>query len=183
MIYGLPTSLPVNGKDYKIRSDYRAVLDVLSALNDPDLDDTGKAQVLLQIFYEEWETIPQRDYQEAIDGFFEFLRCGEEEPKKKAPKLMDWEQDFKYIIAPVNKIAGKELRSVEYCHWWTFMSYYQEIGESTFSTIVGIRSKLAKGKKLDKSEQEWYRENKDMVDFKNKYSEQDLETLKLWGGK
>lgn len=33
----LPTSLDVNGKEYSIRSDFRVILDILSAMNDPDI--------------------------------------------------------------------------------------------------------------------------------------------------
>lgn len=43
-----------------------------------------------------------------------------------------------------------------------------EIGESLFSNIVHIRMKKAKGKKLDKWEQEFYKENKSLIDFKEK---------------
>ena len=34
-----PTSLNVGGVEYEIRTDYRAVLDLLTALNDPELTD------------------------------------------------------------------------------------------------------------------------------------------------
>ena len=45
------------------------------------------------------------------------------------------------------------------------MSYFNSSGEGQLSTVVGIRSKKAKGKKLDKNEQEYYREHKSDVDF------------------
>ena len=35
----LPTSVNVSGKEYNIRSDYRAILDICTALNDPELSD------------------------------------------------------------------------------------------------------------------------------------------------
>ena len=35
----LPTSLNVGGKNYKIRTDYRVILDILAAMNDPDIFD------------------------------------------------------------------------------------------------------------------------------------------------
>ena len=40
----LPTSLEVNGKEYSIRSDFRVVLDILSAMNDPDLFEPGMTE-------------------------------------------------------------------------------------------------------------------------------------------
>jgi hypothetical protein len=43
-----------------------------------------------------------------------------------------------------------------------------EIGECIYTTFVNIRKKRNKGKKLEKYEQEIYRENKDLIDLKNK---------------
>lgn len=42
------------------------------------------------------------------------------------------------------------------------------------STLVSIRDKLRRGKKLEKWEQEFYRENKDRVDLKTKYTPDEL---------
>ena len=39
MSYGLPFSLEVNGIEHPIRYQYTAVLDIIKALNDPELDD------------------------------------------------------------------------------------------------------------------------------------------------
>jgi hypothetical protein len=39
------------------------------------------------------------------------------------------------------------------------MGYFSAIGESPLSTVVGIRSKIAKGKKLEKYEQEFRHDN------------------------
>ena len=67
-------------------------------------------------------------------------------------------------------------------HWWTFIAAYYEIGgDCTFSQIVRIREKLAKGKTLDKSDREWYRSNRHLVDFKTEYTTQENELCKLWG--
>ena len=42
-----------------------------------------------------------------------------------------------------------------------------EIGDCTFANVVSIRNKLSKGIKLEKSEQEFYKENRKMVDLRN----------------
>ena len=43
-----------------------------------------------------------------------------------------------------------------------------EIGECTFSTYVAIRDKKNKGKKLDKWEQQIYKDNRDRIVLKKK---------------
>lgn len=181
MIYDLPTSYDIAGTVYEIRSDYRAVLDICTALSDPELDDKEKALVALAIFYPAFNAMPQEHYQDAINKCFEFINGGEKPDGKKAPKLMDWEQDFKYIVAPVNRVVGQEIRAMPYFHYWSFLSAYMEIGgDCTFAQIVSIRDKKARGKKLEKYEREWLNQNRDLVEFKRKYTDADEELLKQW---
>lgn len=181
MNYDLPTSLEVCGVEYEIRSDYRAVLDICTALSDPSLNDKEKSLVCLEIMYKDFEKIPVNQYGEALKKCFWFIRCGEEEEEGNTTKLMDWEQDFPYIVAPVNRIMGVEIRSLKYLHWWSFISAYYEIGDCLFSQITRIRYKLAKGRTLDKEERKWYNEHRSLVDLKTKYSEAEEQLLREWG--
>lgn len=174
---GLPTLLEVNGKSYAIRTDFRAVLDIISAFNDKLCDDSTtdaqcKAQICMQILYEDYESIPADDLQEAYKQAIWFIDCGNKytEDKKEQIRLMDWEQDEQIIFPAINRVAGKEVRSLDYLHWWTFMGMYMEIGECLFSSVIQIRQKKSKGKKLEKNEQEFYRENKNMVVLKRNFT-------------
>ena len=180
MVYDLPTSLEIHGREYEIRSDYRAILDICIALSDNELNEQSRAIVVLNIFYPDISEIPQDAWQEAVEKCIWFINGGEDEQSQKGPRLMDWEQDFKLIAAPINRVLGKEVRSVDYLHWWSFLSAYMEIGECTFSQVVSIRDKLAKHKKMDKSDKEWYSKNRNLVDFKRKYTEADDEFIKQW---
>ena len=92
------------------------------------------------------------------------------------------EQDFRYIVAPINRVVGQEIRAVEYYHWWSFISAYYEIGDCLFAQIVRIRDKKARGKPLDKEEQKFYRENRHMVDFHTNYTDAENALLKKWVG-
>ena len=180
MEYTLPKTVFVGGREYSIRSDYRAILDICEALTDPELSNEEKAEVMLYIFYPEFADMPTKDWQEAAKQCIWFINCGDEGDNRKRPKLMDWEQDFQYIAAPINRVVGQEIRSMPYLHWWTFISAYYEIGNCFFAQIVRIRSLRAKGKRLEKADQEFYRENKRLVDIKEKYSEAENTLLQEW---
>lgn len=173
MSYELPTTLEVNGTEYDIRTDYRAVLRVLEAMSDPDLDDAEKVLVAFKIIYEDFEEIPSDDYKAAFEKLMWFINNGEydDKPNTTKQRLVDFEQDEKILIPAVNRVAGCEVRNLEYMHWWTFLGYYMEVGECTFSTVMSIRSKRAKGKKLEKWEQEFFSANRDLVLLKAKESE------------
>lgn len=188
MMFELPEKLDICGQEYSIRSDYRVILEICLALNDPDLSSSEKAFVVLDLFYPEFERMPPDVYQEAVEKCFWFINCGDEESKQKAPKLVDWEQDFRYIVAPINRVCGKDIRSIPYdeetntggFHWWTFISCYYEIGDCLFAQIVRIRNAKARGKALDKADKEWLRQNRHLVEFKNKYSSAEEDILKQW---
>lgn len=182
--YSLPMTLEVNGKEYEIRTDFRAILDVLASQRDPDLDAQAKAVVLLKIMFPKWYEIPRDGLEEAVNKAIEFIDCGVEADKdKQKPQLVDWEQDAPMIVSAVNRVAHTEVRQLEYLHWWTFFSYYMEIGEGLFSQVVSIRSKKAKHKKLEKYEQEFYRENKKLVDIKKPLTEEEKaqdDAMRAW---
>lgn len=188
MNYGLPTTAIVGGKEYEIRSDWRAILDIITAIDDYDLTEQERAIVALEIFYPDFEDIEPKDYHEAIVQLFSFVALGATEDdlkrEQKKPKLVDWNQDFNLYIGAVNKVAGREIRELEYLHWWTFIGYYTEIdSECAFSHVVGIRDKKARGKSLTKEEKAWYARNRKIVDIKVRYSEAEENTLALWTGK
>lgn len=180
-IYDLPASVVIGGEEFEIDSDYRTILDIIMAMNDPDLSDEERAFVTLCIFYPDAYSLPKEHMEDAVAEMISFINCGESSDGKDGPKLVDWEQDFKMIISAINKVAGREVRAMDYLHWWTFLSYYNEIdGECLFSQVVGIRSKLARGKKLDDQDKEFYKRNRKIIDFKNKYSEEDEEIFERW---
>lgn len=187
MNYELPKSVEINGETFEIRYDYRVILYLFEIMNDPEIDDQERAMSVLSNFYVNFDSLTA--YEKAIQECFWFINGGKrEESVKKKEKLVSWEQDFQYIVAPVNRVLGYEIRSKEYdvetntggVHWWTFLSAYMEIGDCLFAQIVGIRSKKAKGKKLDKSEQEFYRKNREIVDIKVQYTQAEEELLKMW---
>lgn len=180
MTYTLPTTLTIGEREYDIRTDYRVILELLEVLNDPDFSDEEKAQATIVTIFPDWEQIT--DYQEALKQSIWFIDMGQPIGKKSA-RLVDWEKDYPYIIAPINRVLGYECRSVEYLHWWTFMGAYMEIGgDCAFSQIVNLRSKIAKGKKLEKYEREWLRQNRELVNLPQRYTAEDEEMLKKWTG-
>lgn len=181
MIGKLPTSLNVGGVDYDIRSDYRVCLNIFQAYNDPDLTEYELAIVVLKCLYKDFDSIPEEHITEAYEKAVWFLDCGgdinADEKKVSHPTLYDWEQDEQVIFSAVNKVAGQEVRAVEYMHFWTFMGLFNEIGEGTFQTLTSIRYKLAYHQKLEKWERDYYRKNASTVKLKRKYSESEKKDL------
>lgn len=171
MIGILPEALTVGGVEYSIRTDYRNVLQIFEAFQDPELEQTEKWIVAIYMMFEDFSCADDvfraaRDgfnLEEAIKQMLWFISAGQPEKQALEKPTYNWKQDEQIIFSAVNKIAGKETRELEYLHWWTFLGYFNEVGEGTFSFIVGIRHKLNKGKKLEKHEKEFLSHNKELV--------------------
>ena len=176
---GLPEALTVGGEERPIRTDYRVALDCFLALADNDLDAENKLLEVLDCLYV--DEVPPEYMQEALEKAFWYLRGGEEErSNKKSPQLVSWAQDFNLIASPISKDLGRDIRGIEHYHWWSFLSAYMSIGDCLFAQVVSIRSKLASGKSLDKSDREFYRKNKDIIDIKQKMTNAETALVDEW---
>ena len=183
MIGGLPGTLTVGGKEYPIRTDYRNVLQVFEAFQDPELTQEEKWIVSIYLLFEDFsctDDVLQAaqdgfDLGEAMKQISWFISAGQPEKQVLEQPTYNWTQDEQMIFSAVNKVAGKETRELEYLHWWTFLGYFNEVGEGTFSFIVGIRHKLNKGKKLEKHEKEFLSHNKELVLMKKPLTKEEQE--------
>lgn len=168
-MYELPKSVEIDNKEYSIRSDYRAILDIIRVFGNKELQ-TGvfgdeHALAAMYIFYPEFEDI--ENYDEAFKKLLWFVdrgdRCAGVDAKIK---LYDFEEDESTIAPAVGQVLGCRIREIEYLHWWDFVDAFCQIGEGLFSQVVGIRSRRSKGK-LSKEDREFYAQNKKLIDRVN----------------
>lgn len=193
-MYSLPTSIEIDNHHFGItnKGDYRMVIDCFLALNDADISAEERTYAAMIIFYEDVDDLDslfsifntQELFNEALKKMYDFFNCGQKEIGAKSNyKLVDWEQDEQIIVSAINNVAHQEVRAVEYLHWFTFMGYYTSIGESVMSTVVSIRDKIVKNKKLEDYEKEFRRENPEYFNWNYKTVEEqalDKEVFDMW---
>lgn len=110
----LPTTVMVAGSSFAIRSDFRAVLDALAALTDPDLTQQEQYVACLQILYPRWKELP--DANAALRAAFTFINEGKE----------DEQQGFNYKLQ-----FGPGLDRKEYARLWDKLTEPVEFHEVT----------------------------------------------------
>lgn len=191
-MYEIPQSVLIDGKEHPIRNkgDFRVILDCFTALEDVELTANERTLACLIIFYEELNSVEDigevfSDVDLAVSEMIKFFNCGQtESPGAHVDyKLIDWQLDSQLVCSAINNVAGKEIRAESYLHWWTFMGYYFAVGESPLSTVVCIRNKLARGKKLEKYEMEFKKNNPEYfnIDLKSiTQKENDALLKQLW---
>lgn len=187
-MYELPTSIIIDDKEYPIRDkgDYRTIIDIIDITGDPELNNNEIMAAVIISFYEGVNTIADiyytfSDMQKAYNQAMKFISLNDSEIGHKSKhKLIDWVQDEKIIVSAINNVAHTEIRALPYLHWWTFIGYYMAIGESTLSMVVGIRSKIAEGRKLDKEEQRFKKNNPQYFIWEKDQREADLLLEQIW---
>lgn len=192
-MYELPVTVEVNGKEYAIRdrADYRTMLSTMALLEDVELSEQERLVSALIVFYDDLSE-PEDIYYEFGDDvdapiyeMFGFLSCAYDDTMRanSKVKLVDWVQDEKLIVPAINNVAKTEIRALPYLHWWTFLGYYMSIGESLFSTVIGIRDKIAKNQKLEKHEERFRRENPQYFRWKDEELESKNWLESVWNKK
>ena len=183
-MFELPTSITIDGDNYPIRNqgDFRMVLDCFKCLQDIELTEQERILVALCIFYEDVTGVEyvqevfntDSKLAAAVEEMYNFFNCGQESVgAARNHKLIDWEKDSQVIVSAINNVAKKEIRAETYIHWWTFMGYYLAIGECPLSTIVNIRDKIVRGKKLEKWEQDFKLNNPEYFNWNFKSVEEE----------
>ena len=172
MIGILPKSLDVGGQYCKINSDYRVILNLFEVLQSSELTDLEKAYISVKSIYV--DEIPDRLFTEAVKKAYWFCDGGDM-PKSEPAKvrLIDYKHDEGIIFPAINKAAGCEVRAVPYMHWWTFIGLVMEIRESVVSTVLNLRQKKNRGKKLEKHEKEFWDENKGICVLKARLTDEE----------
>ena len=157
MSWALPESVTISGKEYGHRSDFREILKVLKLLSDERKPPVLRWYAAALYFYRGEMPLEAG----ALSYLEQFLTAGQQ--ATPGPRLFDWEQDAQLIAGAVNAVAGREVRSLPYLHWWTFLGYFQGIGEGAFATVVAIRDKRRRGSKLTGQEQEFCRTHPQLI--------------------
>lgn len=121
MLNYLPTALCIGGKTYRIRTDYRVILNIFSAFEDNELSKQDKCYVCLKCLYIDIESIPKKDMQEAAEKAYWFVGGGDIPKSGVNFKTLDWEKDEHIIFPALSKAAGYEVRNVPYLHWWVLV--------------------------------------------------------------
>lgn len=193
MIGQLPTQLTIGGIEYEIVTDFRAVLECFQMFMDDSLEAEDEEVEL----YEKWlcciylmlskyDSIDQVEddlqrgilpLNEAAEKLKWFFNGGGEEECRERPPVYDWENDEQLIFSAVNDVARMETRLCPYIHWWTFLGYFNQIGEGLFATVINIRNKMNKGKKLEKYEREFVNEHSNMFRRRDRVSKEKQNVL------
>ena len=139
-----PTSIYIDGQEYKIDYDFRNCLKNILAFEDPELAKVEKFSVLVELLYED----APEDIQEAIEKGVEFLDGGMSRDENDAGvRVFSFQKDSNLIMAGFRQTYQIDLQKETELHWWTFLTLFLDIGpDTTFSNMISLRHRIKTGK-------------------------------------
>lgn len=141
----LPESVMVNGREYRVRTDFRTFILFELLWQEEDIDPAEKIRKSLLLCYPEMP----HDYRQAMEALLWFYKCGKEERKQdqeaaerhSPERIYSFEHDADYIYAAFLAQYGMDLQDIEYLHWWKFRAMFNSLSDQTeFVKIMGYRS-------------------------------------------
>lgn len=158
----IPTTVEIEGIDYKINSNFRTSILFELLMQDDEVNQEDKIVQALELYYQK---CPE-NIEKAIDKILWFYKCGKETEVKcknkgngKSDNIYSFNYDDDYIYAAFVDQYGIDLQDIEYLHWWKFKAMFKSLKEDNeIVKIMGYRSLDLS--KVDKSQREHYRQLK-----------------------
>lgn len=138
----LPETLEIDGKSYRINTDFRDCLRIIMAFEDNELTMSEKQYILLNNLYLD---MPE-DTEQAVLSGIKFLNGGDEKAEGSGKKLYSFSKDANFVFAAFKQTHGVDLQ-IENMHWWKFLTLFMDLGSDTvFCNLVNLRNKVKSGK-------------------------------------
>ena len=97
--WDLPEVVMVGGTPYRVNTDFRDVLDIIDRLTDPNDSEMERWYIAMALFYEDFASIPESDYGEAMTKLAEFIEGAAPADGLAAGRLDDrvWRQQSGWL--------------------------------------------------------------------------------------
>lgn len=133
-----PETVIVDGKEMKVKTSFRNILNILSLLKDSLFTEIEKQYLSLIMFYED---VPENPW-EAMQEMMKFIQCyaDYEEKEGSREEAFDFEIDSSSIYSAFFQIYGIDLSNTD-MHWFQYISMFENINDGTpkFVNLMNIR--------------------------------------------
>lgn len=124
-----PEYAEINGKKYKINTDYRNAIECERIGNDKTIGNYERALAIIYILFGDDGLNDKENHIELLEMAQKFLLCGKEPEEKNEKRDMDFIQDFDYIEASFMSDYHIDLQNVN-MHWWKFTKLINGLSNS-----------------------------------------------------
>lgn len=124
-----PTEIEINGRRYKIRTDFRVAIQCEELARDTSISDYERPMAIVFTLFEDLDVRDEKELETALKLAKKYLSCNKE-PKDGESKEPDMSfiQDWSYIEASFMSDYHIDL-SKEEMHWWKFFDLMNGLTE------------------------------------------------------
>ena len=175
-----PEQVEVDGKLYKINSDFRTSIQFEILMQKKELTEKQKEFANELCLLDKEMDRETNDINEAINAMLWFYECGKENIDKKkskksgsGKKIYDYNYDADYIYAAFFEQYHIDLAEQE-LHWWKFSALFSALSEDCMiSKIITYRVIDTKG--MEKEQKAFYNRMKRLYQLPEDISEEERE--------
>lgn len=170
-----PQSVEIDGLQIPISSDFRVSILFEIAMQDRELSDMEKLQIVLDLYFPDTYI---SDTKQAIEQAIWFYSRGRKESESsgtgKHKEIYSFEYDDEYIYSAFLEQYGIDL-NLEELHWWKFKALFRGLKEDCLmSKIMGYRA-MDISSDMSKAEQKHYRKMKELYALPDLRSQEEKE--------
>ena len=176
-----PEYAEIEGKRYKINTDFRVAIKCNNIARDESIGDFERALGVIYCLFGEEGINNQEHYDKLLEMAKKYLSCGVDIKQSKEEPDMDYEQDYSYIKTSFFSDYGIKLDEVE-MHWWEFYDLMNGLSNSEFGNCC-ILNRIRNLRNMDLSQikdaktKEKIKEQQDRVALKKKLTEKQKESI------
>lgn len=125
-----PNFAEINGKKYKINTDFRVAIECSEIAMDTTIGDYERTLAIIYKLFGDEGLDAKKDYEELLKMAKKFLGCGKEVKNNKIIEPdMDFTEDMDYIEASFMSDYNIDLTNIE-MHWWKFSNLINGLSNS-----------------------------------------------------
>lgn len=173
-----PEYAEVNGKQYKINTDFRIAIECQEIATDESISDFERAlAIIYKLFGDDGINTPEH-YERLLELAKKYLSCGKEIIDNDEEPDMDFVQDYPYIKTSFRSDYGMDIDK-EDIHWWEFYDLINGLSNSeignccVLNRVRNLRTYDTKDIK-DQKQLEKIKKAKEQVALKKKKVEKKL---------
>lgn len=176
-----PEFAEVNGKKYKINTDYRIALKCDEIARDVNIEDVERGLAIIYLLFGDNGLKDSDNWDELLKIAIKYLKCNKEDKdnNSNAEPDMSFRQDWGYIQASFMSDYKLDL-SKEKMHWWAFYDLIEGLTEdSVLNRVRYVRNFDISQIKDQKERNEWIK-RKEAVALKREKTLEEIEMDKLF---
>ena len=124
-----PEYVEVNGRKYKINTDFRIAIRCNEIAQDENVGELERALAVIYMLFGEDGLNHQDDYEKLLKMAKKYLSCGNEIEDTDEEPDMDFIEDYSYIKTSFMSDYGIKLDETN-MHWWEFMDLMNGLSNS-----------------------------------------------------